>query len=465
MTLHSSSIRPNETQTAVDATPKPEKPRGLSLGQLAFRGSVIEVLGFGTSQVLRLGSNLILSRLLFPEAFGLAALVAIFNQALVMFSDVGIEPGVIQSARGDDEDFLKTAWTLQVIRGLALWVSACLLAFPLAAFYAEPELAKLIPVGSLGVVALGFSSTSLYTLRRHMRLGRLIGIELSAQVVGTSSIVVWAYYQRTVWALVGGSVLTAVMKMLLSYRVASPFRHRFHWDPDARRAIVHFGRWIFGASALFFLSKQGDRILLGRYLGLSVLGVYSIAVMLSEALGTVVARVTTGVLYPVFSRVYREQPDDLPRVYYRTRRSLDAVALPALGALTILGSRAIDLLYDTRYAEAGWMLEVLCVRVAMSCVLLPCETCLTSMGNSRYAFFDNLARALWVVVTIPLGFHLWGVAGIVWATAFSELPVLLVLFVPFVRLGLIRPLREASALGIFGLGVAFGYAVDALFPW
>lgn len=461
MTLHTSSIHPVEG--SVEAKARRNAGRSSSLAQLALRGSMVEVLGFGASQVLRLGSNLILSRLLFPEAFGLAALVSIFNQALVMFSDVGIEPGVIQSARGDEESFLKTAWTMQVVRGVGLWLCACLLAVPLSSFYSEPELSLLIPVGSLGVVALGFSSTSLYTLRRHMRIGQLIRIDLISQFAGTACIVLWAYAQRTVWALVGGSVVTAATKMWLSYRVSTPFRHRFAWEPEARTAIIHFGRWIFGASALFFLSKQGDRILLGRYLGLSVLGVYSIAVMLSEALGTVVGRVTTGVLYPVFSRAYREQPDALPSVYYRARGALDAVALPALGAMTVLGSRLIDLLYDTRYAEAGWMLEVLCVRVAMSCVLLPCETCLTSMGNSRYSFFDNLARAAWVLLAIPLGFELWGVEGIVWGTALSEIPVLLVLAPPFFRFKLLRPLREALAPMWFGLGVALGYAVDTLF--
>src|SRR5204863_421086 len=70
--------------------------------------------------ILRLGSNLILARLLVPEMFGLMALVNTFMMGLQMFSDVGIGPSIIQNRRGDDPAFLNTAWTIQVMRGMAL---------------------------------------------------------------------------------------------------------------------------------------------------------------------------------------------------------------------------------------------------------------------------------------------------------------------------------------------------------
>ncbi len=96
------------------------RPRA-SLRGLALRGSIWTLGGYGASQVLRLAGNLVLARLLFPEAFGLSALVGVFMVGLAMFSDVGIGPSVIRSHRGDDADFLNTAWTIQVIRGLVLW--------------------------------------------------------------------------------------------------------------------------------------------------------------------------------------------------------------------------------------------------------------------------------------------------------------------------------------------------------
>jgi O-antigen/teichoic acid export membrane protein len=108
-------------------------------------------------QALRLGSNIVLAWLLFPEAFGLMLLVNVFMQGLQMFSDIGIGPSIIQNKRGNDPDFLNTAWTIQAIRGFVLWFIACVLAWPIAWIFAHNDplawkLVLLIPVamGALG---------------------------------------------------------------------------------------------------------------------------------------------------------------------------------------------------------------------------------------------------------------------------------------------------------------------------
>ena len=120
-----------------------------SLSARVLRSSALTMAGFGVSQGLRLVSNLVLTRLLFPEAFGLMALVMVFLMGLGQFSDVGVTPAILQSKRGDDRDFLNTAWTIQVIRGFGLWIVAVAAAWPMAALYGEPILTQLLPVAAL----------------------------------------------------------------------------------------------------------------------------------------------------------------------------------------------------------------------------------------------------------------------------------------------------------------------------
>ncbi len=83
--------------------------QGDSLVARAFRGAGLTVFGFGWGQMMRLASNLILTRILFPEAFGLMALISVFLMGLNMFSDVGVAPAILQSKRGDERSFLDTA--------------------------------------------------------------------------------------------------------------------------------------------------------------------------------------------------------------------------------------------------------------------------------------------------------------------------------------------------------------------
>src|SRR5258708_13476127 len=105
--------------------------------------------GYAASQLLRLASNLILTRLLFPAVFGEVALVFIFIQGLAMFSDVGTGPTIIQNHRGDDPSFINTAWTIQSARGAILWLASWATRCPLAAFYGPPPLLRPIPAAPL----------------------------------------------------------------------------------------------------------------------------------------------------------------------------------------------------------------------------------------------------------------------------------------------------------------------------
>jgi len=146
--------------------------RGQGLKALALKGSIWTVAGFGTQKILQLLSNLILTRILFPEAFGLMALVHVFMVGLVMFSDVGINPAIIQNKRGEDTAFLNTAWTIQVVRGFILWATACLIAYPASILYGHALLFPLLcAVGSTAAIT-GFQTTAVALASRNMHLDR-----------------------------------------------------------------------------------------------------------------------------------------------------------------------------------------------------------------------------------------------------------------------------------------------------
>ena len=102
--------------------------------KLFARGSAWALVNYAVGYSLRLGSNFILWRLLYPDAFGLMAIVNVFIQGLAMFSDIGIGQSVVQHERGEDPKFLNTIWTLQILRGLAICFLACIAAVPVARF-------------------------------------------------------------------------------------------------------------------------------------------------------------------------------------------------------------------------------------------------------------------------------------------------------------------------------------------
>src|SRR3984893_16703417 len=138
----------------------------------AIRGGSWTMFGYGAGQVLRLVLTLTLARMLVPQAFGLVALVNVFLSGLEMLSDLGIGMDVVQHPRGDDPAFINTAFLIQAIRGVGLWVIATALAYPFARFYHQPAVLTLLIVGSVSVLLRGFVSGSLWSLTRHVELGK-----------------------------------------------------------------------------------------------------------------------------------------------------------------------------------------------------------------------------------------------------------------------------------------------------
>jgi O-antigen/teichoic acid export membrane protein len=385
-----------------------------------MRGSVWTLVGYGASQVLRLLNNLILWRLLYPEAFGLMAIVSVCMTGLTMFSDIGIGPSIVQSPRGDEPDFLNTAWTIQAVREIILCAVACLLAVPIAAFYHEPQLAQLLPATAIVAIPAAFNSTRLFTATRTLSLGRVTLIDLTAQAASLVVMIAWAWLTRSIWALIAGNAVYNLVRMILSHTVLPGIRNRFHWDRTCARAMMRFGRWIFFSTLLTFMVMQSDRLIFGKLIPMGLLGVYSIATTWAGLPYAVISRVFNAVLFPLLSRIHHEGTG-LSRMLRNTRRPWLILAGCATACLVSGGPTLISLLYGAKAQHAGWIIQVL----ASSVWLLSLESAngiaLLALGQSKWIAIGNAAKLVGMVVLIPVGYHGFGFPGAVVALASSEL--------------------------------------------
>lgn len=373
------------------------------------QAAVFAAGGYGLRQLIRLGSNMIFARLLFPEAFGLMAIVNAFRTGFEMLADFGIAPSIVQSRRGEDPIFLDTAWTLQIGRGVLLFALAAGAAIPISRLYDAPELAGMLALASVAFLITGLSSTSLPRMQRNLSIRAFEGVQLAGQLVSAGTILVWLLIEPTVWALVVGGIAGASTRVILSHLLA-PRRDRMGWDPAAAQELLQFGKWILLSTLVTFVADQADRLLLGRLASLSELGVYSIAAMLAVLPATLIGRMSAFVLFPALSRA-AEAKRDIPSVYRRQRRPLLAaggllVACIGAGAVPL-----IDLVYDDRYFEAGSMIQLLILGTWFRVAEAPARSALLALGETRWLPVLNLAKLLSVVVGLPLGFQLAGFPG------------------------------------------------------
>jgi O-antigen/teichoic acid export membrane protein len=213
-------------------------------------------MDYGCSMGIRVINSAILTRLLMPEAFGLMVLVGTLIVGVSLMSDIGLGPNVIQSRRGDDPVLLNTVWTLQVLRGAAIFVISLLLAPAVALIYHEPRLMALLPALGLIVIIGSFNSTNLLSMSRHLGVRRLFLLDITAQIFGLLVTVCCALIHPSVWALVIGATFYSAYRLVLSfYRPLIPgIRNSFRWDRESVHSVVHFGKWILLSTAFCFFA-------------------------------------------------------------------------------------------------------------------------------------------------------------------------------------------------------------------
>lgn len=420
-----------------------------ALKQLALTGAMWTFGGYAASQMLRLGGNLILTRLLFPEAFGLMAIVQVWMVGLQMFSDIGIVPAIIQSRRGEETEFLNTAWTIQVFRGGALWICSILLAWPVATLYHEPMLTLLLPVVGLNAFINGFNSTKLATVNRNLLFGRLVMIETGSYAFGLLVMILWALQVSTIWALVGGGIVTSLAKMAASHLVLDGPSNKFQFDKKAFHDLRKFGNWIFVSTIITFLSGQGDRLLIGYILDVRFLAFYTLALNMSNLFHDALRSVGGKVLFPVYAQVLRENPQKFYAILRKSRLLQILLSWIISFIFIIFGKQLMALLYDARYVDSGWILQILAIGQLVHVLESSNVGVMMASGKTRTMTVLLAFQSIIQIISLLFGYHFFEQTGMVYGIMFSKM-----LFYPvnayiFHKYSLWQPEIDLPFLAIF----------------
>ena len=397
-----------------------------SIKKLAYKGAFWTIAGFGFSQGLRFVNNIILTRLLVPEYFGLMAVVSTLLVSLELFSDVGVGQSIVSNSRGEEPEFLNTAWTIKIIRGFVLWIICLIMTVPAAQFYEDERLLWLLPFIGFSSVLSGLSSTSLSVLNRQLALDKLMLFDLSAQFFSILVMLGLSWYTRSIWSLAIGGVSLQVFRTVVSHQLKNQPPNRICWDKRSLKEILSFGKWMFVATALMFLAEQADRLILGKLLSFKMLGVYTVAYTLAAMPREIIKRLGSRVIFPTISR-----HKDLPRptlrakILQQRRKILLGFAL-FLAFLVSAGDLIIKALYDDRYIQATWMMPILCVGIWFSVLFYTNSPALLAIGKPLYSAQSNFFRFLTIALGLPTAFHFSGSLGAIIVISLSDLPLYLV---------------------------------------
>ncbi len=427
--------------------------RGGSLTQRALRSSAITVAGFAGSQIIRLASNLILTRLLFPEAFGVMAMVSVFLMGLTMFSDVGTGPAIMQSKRGDDKDFLNTAWTIQIIRGFLLYAVAVILCWPVSQYYGEPDLIYFLPVAAITLIIQGFNPTRLQSAHRHLLAGRITVIDIATQLVGIITAVIFAYIYQSVWALVVSGLLSMLAQLYFLNRFLPGLTNSLRWEKAAAHELINFGKWVFLSTICGFAISQADKVVIGAYLSTYNFGIYNIGFFLASFPMMMGGVVVNRAVIPI----YRESPPTESRDNFLRLRKMRTFATAALLSLVlilvVLGVWLVGVMYDERYQPAGGIVVLIALMQIPAIIALTYDQAALAAGDSRSFFVLAATKAVCVVTGLIVGLQIYGLPGALIGQGLAWLAAYPVVVWLASKQGAWDPLHDA---GFAVIGVGFG---------
>lgn len=397
--------------------------RGDGTRARVLRGTLMTLVGFGGSKILRLISNLVLTRILFPEAFGMMALITVFVGALEMFSATGVKASIIQSKRGHDPVYLNTAWTVQILRGLLLYVAALLLAGPAASFYDEPMLAQLLPVATLSMAISGFGSTKEATANKKILLGRITAIGLGCQALGIVVNAGMALWLQSVWGLVFGGIIANIVKVTLTHVALPGERNRLAWNWEVFWDIFHFGKYIFVSSIAGFLINQGDRAILGKFVSLTELAVYNIGWLMASIPMAFNRLFGRRILFPLYAEKPPAESEANRRNIARVRFVMTACMLCISFALGVSGDWLIRTLYLPAYHLAGPILVLVALAGMPTVITAAYGGLLLGSGDSRSFTILLIATATVQTTCLYFGVQAYGSLGAIVAPAIAIIVV------------------------------------------
>ena len=375
-----------------------------------------QLLSFG----MTMASTSVMARLIAPESYGLVAMVSAFTGFVLIFKDLGFTSAVIQRSVISQKQISTLFWLNLAISLVISLIVAAIGPF-LVTFYNEPRLLN-ITFAIAGTIFLTGSVLQHGALmKRQMRFKRLSAVHITATAVSIVTGIVMALLKFDYWALVGSSMAYSVVYTVLLW-VLCDWRPDFVFQFSRVKSIMRFGAGITGFDVVNYFSRNADNMLVGRYFGSSILGLYSKSYQLLMLPITQLRDPLNAVALPALSSL-KMQHEKYREFYARYNFILAFFSMPLVVFLLVFSKEVVELILGKQWLEASYIFQMLAVTALIQPVAGTKGVVMITMGYVRRYFFWGIANAVITVAAFVLGMQ-WGINGMVIAYAVVNYAIL-----------------------------------------
>jgi O-antigen/teichoic acid export membrane protein len=407
------------------------------LKEKTIRGGLARLCAQGANFVLRLGSLMVLARLLGPRDFGLVGMVTAFTGVLTLFRDFGLSAAAIQRADVTEAQ-LSTLFWINVFVGILLGLLAIAGAPAISAFYHEPRLFMVTVVLAAGFLfnAAGVQHSAL--LQRHMRFTALAVINTVSLIVGTVIAIGGAKAGYGYWALVVMTITVPLVSTIGFWLTAG-------WIPGLPqrragiRSMMRFGGTVTLNALVSYVATNSEKVLLGRFWGVDALGIYGRAYQLINIPTDNLNSAAGEVAFSALSRLQGE-PLRLKSYFLKGYSVLLAMTLPITIACALFANEMIFVILGPKWAAAVDIFRLLAPTILVFALINPLFWLLCSLGLVGRSLKMGL-----IIAPVMIGSYLIGLPHGPKGVAFAYSTVMMLLVIPIIAWsvnGTVISLRE-----------------------
>lgn len=389
-----------------------------SLSRKVIRGGAWVFAMRITNRGLGFIRTIILARLLVPEDFGLLGIAMIVVVTLEIFSQTGFQAALIQK-KENVESYLDTAWTISAVRGVLIFIILFFSAPMAASFFNLPQATLVIRIIAISSILTGLRNIGIIFFQKEFKFNKQFLFGFSSTLTDLVVSVALVFVLRNVWALVWGGLAGNSIRLFMSY-LLHPYRPRVRFEKVEAKKLFGFGRWILGSGVLLFLATQGADIFVGKMLGVTALGFYSLAFLLSNLPESEITHVISQVTFPAYSKMQ----DNIPRLresYLKVLQFTAVIAIPLACGIFILAPEFTKLFLGDKWLPMVPAMKVLALASLVRSIAATAGPVFHGIGKPRIDTVWQVVRLIVLVILIyPLTMR-WGILGASISVLFSIL--------------------------------------------
>ncbi|MFT6047579.1 MAG: teichuronic acid exporter [Arenicella sp.] len=356
----------------------------------------------GFMRLTRLGTAVVLARVLDPVTFGIAALVLTINELVHVFNKNGIGAKIVQCDTAELDEIVETAYRMGFVICTSLFVIQCLLAYPIAEYYGSPSLTPMLQVLALVYLLMPFGlvQSALVQRAQRMKTKALIdGVQVCIDNILTA---LFAIGGLGAWAIVLPKILVTPI-WLIGYRKA------IHWSPSGKffqfaqwKEILKFGRFFLGIEVLKTARLNLDNLIIAKFLGIEALGLYYFARNAGLGFSMSLINAMSAALYPNLCELKTDTQKLKTRFLHNLKR-VSSIVSPLILLQTLLAPWYVPIVFGPQWNDAIPILMLLC----FSAVLRPLGESASALAlateHIQLDFWWNLMFTLIFIVIAVLG--------------------------------------------------------------